>query len=31
MNAWDVQAGIQREFEFLGLNKFGETSFWGGL
>ena len=30
MNAWDVQAGIQREFEFLGLNKLGETSFWGG-
>ena len=30
MNAWDVQAGIQRDFEFLGLNKLGETSFWGG-
>src|SRR5262249_18924245 len=29
MNAWDVQAGIQRDFSFLGLNKLGETSFWG--
>jgi hypothetical protein len=30
MNAWDVEAGIQRDFDFLGLSKFGETSFWGG-
>ena len=30
MNAWDVQAGIQRDFDFLGLSKLGETSFWGG-
>ncbi|MGB6769182.1 MAG: hypothetical protein WBE50_14035, partial [Methyloceanibacter sp.] len=29
MNAWDVE-GIQRDFDFLGLSKFGETSFWGG-
>jgi predicted porin len=30
MNAWGVEAGIQRDFEFLGLSKLGETSFWGG-
>jgi hypothetical protein len=29
MNAWDVEAGLQRDFDFLGLSKFGETSFWG--
>lgn len=28
MNAWDVQAGIQRKM--LGLGAFGDTSFWGG-
>jgi predicted porin len=30
MNAWDVEAGIQRDFDFLGLSKLGETSLWGG-
>jgi len=30
MNGWDIQAGIQRDFDFLGLSKLGETSFWGG-
>ena len=30
MNGWDVQGGIQRDFDFLGLSKLGETSFWGG-
>jgi hypothetical protein len=30
MNGWDIEAGIQRDFAFLGLNKLGETSFWGG-
>src|SRR6476661_6362173 len=30
MNAWDVEAGIQRDLDFLGLSKLGETSLWGG-
>jgi hypothetical protein len=31
MNGWDVEAGIQRDFAFLGLRKLGETSFWGAM
>jgi hypothetical protein len=30
MRAWNVQAGIQCRLDFLSLNKFGETSLWGG-
>jgi predicted porin len=30
MNAWDVQAGIQRDVSWFGLDKLGETSLWGG-
>jgi hypothetical protein len=30
MRAWNVQGGIQRRVGFLSLDKFGETSFWGG-
>jgi hypothetical protein len=30
MTAWDVQGGIQRKTSVLGLDKLGETSFWGG-
>jgi predicted porin len=31
MNAWDIQFGIQRKMEFLGLANLGDTSFWGGI
>ncbi len=31
MSAWDVEFGIQRKMPWFGLDKFGETSFWGGL
>jgi len=30
MNGWDVQLGIQRKMPWLGLDRLGETSFWGG-
>jgi hypothetical protein len=31
MTAWDVQGGIQRPVSWLGLDKLGETAFWGGF
>ncbi len=31
MTAWDVQGGIQRKLTLFGLDKFGETAFWGGF
>ena len=30
MNGWDVQVGIQRKMPRLGLDRLGDTSFWGG-
>jgi predicted porin len=30
MNAWDLQIGIQREFEMFRLGELGETAFFGG-
>jgi hypothetical protein len=30
MNAWNVQGRIQRKFSLFGLDKLGETAFWGG-
>jgi predicted porin len=30
MTGWNVQGGIQRKTSLLGLDRFGETSFWGG-
>jgi predicted porin len=30
MDAWNVQGGIQRKFSLFGLDKLGETAFWGG-
>jgi predicted porin len=30
MWGWNVQGGVQRRVDFLSLDKFGETSFWGG-
>ncbi len=30
MNAWDVRGGIQRGFSWLGLDRLGETSLFGG-
>jgi hypothetical protein len=29
-NGYDLQVGIQREFEMLRLGDLGETSFFGG-
>jgi hypothetical protein len=31
MTAWDIQGGIQRRISWLGLDKLGDTSFWGGF
>jgi predicted porin len=31
MKAWDVEFGIQRKMPWFGLDRLGETSFWGGL
>jgi predicted porin len=31
MNAWDAQIGIQRPMPWFGLDKLGETSFFGGF
>ena len=30
MSGWDVQLGIQRKMPWFGLDKLGDTSFWGG-
>jgi hypothetical protein len=30
MNGWDVQVGIQRKMSWFGLDRLGDTSFWGG-
>jgi predicted porin len=30
MTAWNLQGGIQRKFSLFGLDKLGETAFWGG-
>jgi predicted porin len=30
MTAWVAQGGIIRKLPWLGLDRFGETSFWGG-
>ena len=30
MNGWDVQVGIQRKMPWFGLDRLGDTSFWGG-
>ena len=31
MTSWDVQGGIQRRIDALGLSKLGETALWGGF
>jgi predicted porin len=31
MNAWNVQGGIQRKMPWFGLDKLGESAFWGGV
>jgi predicted porin len=31
MSAWDVWVGVQRKMPRLGLDRFGETAFWGGF
>jgi hypothetical protein len=31
MTGWDVQGGIQRKLPWFGLDKLGETAFWGGF
>jgi predicted porin len=30
MGAWNIQGGIQRNISLFGLDKLGETAFWGG-
>src|SRR4029078_12571924 len=30
MSGWDVQLGVQRKMAWLGLDRLGDTSFWGG-
>ena len=30
MTSWNIQAGIQRKMPWFGLDKLGETAFWGG-
>jgi hypothetical protein len=30
MSGWDVQVGIQRKMSWLGLDRLGDTSVWGG-
>jgi predicted porin len=31
MTAWDVQGGIQRKLHWFGLDRLGDTAFWGGF
>jgi predicted porin len=31
MGAWNIQGGIQRKVPWFGLDKLGETAFWGGF
>jgi Gram-negative porin len=30
MSGWDVQLGIQRKMPWFGLDRLGDTAFWGG-